>query len=364
VKIASLLGVLLYMCGGLGGSAFYLPLKGVRKWSWESYWFIYAVTGLVIAPLVMAALTVPSFLAVLRAAPPHILLWCFIFGATWGVGGLTWGIMIRYLGVGLGMTIGCGLCAAVGTLVPPIYQGQFADLYTTSAGIVTLLGVLVCILGIVVVGMAGMSKENELSDEQKKSSVAEYSFAKGLVVAIISGVMSAGMFLGIRTGDAIVKIATENGLVPKDSPWAGYPGLVVILLGGFTINAGYCLILNVKNRTGGDYARRDASLAPNYLLCALAGVLWYSQFGFLAIGDTKIGSLRFSGPSVLMSTMILFSTVWGILLKEWAGTSRRTKALLAGGLATLIVALVLFGCGNYLKSQSPVSPETEIASHR
>ena len=162
MEIASLLGVLLYVCGGVAGSAFYLPFRRVRGWSWESYWMIYAVTGLVVAPIALAAITAPTFLSVLRATPLKTLSLCFIFGAAWGVGGLTWGIMLRYLGVGLGMAIGSGLCAAVGTLLPPIYQGQIADLFTTASGQVALVGVAVCVLGIIVMGLAGMSKEKEI----------------------------------------------------------------------------------------------------------------------------------------------------------------------------------------------------------
>ena len=221
MEIETLLGVLLYVCGGVAGSAFYLPFRRVRGWSWESYWMIYAVTGLVVAPIALAAITAPTFLSVLRATPLKTLSLCFIFGAAWGVGGLTWGIMLRYLGVGLGMAIGSGLCAAVGTLLPPIYQGQIADLFTTASGQVALVGVAVCVLGIIVMGLAGMSKEKELPEEQKKLAVADYNFPKGLVVAIVSGVMSAGMFLRIRTGDEIVRISAETGLIS--------PGILLII---------------------------------------------------------------------------------------------------------------------------------------
>src|SRR3972149_5523089 len=348
---ASSLGVLLYVCGGLAGAVFYLPLKSVRSWAWESYWMIYAITALVLARIVLAAVVTPNFLSVLGAAPASVLFWCFFFGIAWGVGGLTWGIMIRYLGVGLGLAIGCGLCAAVGTLVPPLREGQIHTLFTTNSGIFTILGVLVSLLGIVAIGIAGMSKENELSEEQKKSAVTEYNFSKGLCVAIISGVMSAGMFLGIRNGDQIIKLALEQKLLDPTSPWKGFPVLVVVLLGGFIINFLYCFILNIKNRTVNDYANDRTPLKTNYLFSACAGILWYLQFFFLALGDDKIGDLRFIGASVLMSSTIVFSSIIGIALKEWHGASGKPKSFLAAGLAILIAAVFFFSYGNYLKEK-------------
>src|SRR5512139_536796 len=174
------LGVLIFAIGGLAGAVFYLPFRKVRDWAWESYWLVYAVTGLLIVPLALALVTSPNLVAVLRAAPRGELLYCYLCGAMWGVGGLTWGLMIRYLGVGLGLAVGCGLCASAGTLIPPLFKGEFGGLFEPGAGIVSLVGVLVSLAGIVIVGLAGMSKERELPEEEKRKSVAEFSFSKGI----------------------------------------------------------------------------------------------------------------------------------------------------------------------------------------
>jgi L-rhamnose-H+ transport protein len=273
----------------------------------------------------------------------------------WGAGGLTWGLMIRYLGVGLGMAIGCGLCAAVGTLVPPLFLGDFQELVTLPWGATTLIvwciGVAVSLVGIVVTGAAGMSKERELSEEQKKAHVAEFNFTKGILVAIFSGVMSAGMAMGIRMGDlggteSIVKLSVKH---KTPEMWQGLPVLVVVLLGGFTVNFLWCLLLNVKNRTGGDYARLGIRFALNLIFSALAGVLWYSQMACLTIGDSKSGAFKFTGWTVFMSSQIVFSTLWGIVLLEWKGASQRTRTLLTTGLAILVVSMVIIGYGNFLK---------------
>src|SRR5208282_6331519 len=103
------LGVLIFALGGLAGAVFYLPFKKVKNWAWESYWLVYALSGLLIVPWVLALTTSPNVFSVLKAAPGNTLAYCFFCGAAWGIGGLTWGLMIRYLGVGLGLALGCGI---------------------------------------------------------------------------------------------------------------------------------------------------------------------------------------------------------------------------------------------------------------
>ncbi len=342
------LGVMLYVLGGLAGAVFYLPFKRVTKWAWESYWMIYAVFGLLVVPWALAFVVAPNVVPVLSASPGSTLFWCYLFGAMWGVGGLTWGLMIRYLGVGLGLALGCGICAATGTLIPPIFRGEFGVLLSSASGIATIIGVVVSLLGIVMVGGAGMSKESELPDEKKKAAVAEFDFRKGLMVAIFSGIMSAGMSFGLGGGAAIERLATEIRPVTSVT-WKGIPVLVVVLLGGFTVNFFWCLYLNVRNKTAGDYARTGIPLLSNLVFAGLAGAIWCSQFIFFKVADTKIGAYSFAGWTVLMSSAILFSTLLGIWLGEWKGVSGRTKRLLACGLAVLVASLVVIGYGNYLK---------------
>jgi L-rhamnose-H+ transport protein len=341
------LGVLLCVLGGLAGATFYLPFKGVRRWAWESYWFVYGVVALILVPWALAFTVSPNLIPVLKATPPWLLAVCYLFGAMWGVGGLTWGLMIRYLGVGLGLAIGCGLCASVGTLVPPLFSGKAAELVSTAPGIASLVGILVAVAGIAVTGAAGMSKERELPEEVKRQSVAEFNFPKGLLIAILSGVMSAGMFFGISAGAQIEALSQQIEPVTP-ALWQGVPVLVVVLAGGATVNLIWCLLLNAKNHTGGDYCKADTPLVVNYLCSAAAGVLWYLQFVTLTIGKNYMGKYAFNSWALLMSSMIIFSTICGIALAEWRGCSGRTKTLLAAGLAILVAAVLIIGYGNYL----------------
>ena len=342
------LGIMIFTLGGLAGAVFYLPFKKVKNWAWESYWMIYAVAGLVIVPWALAFSTSPNVISVLRASPPQQLGYCFLCGAMWGIGGLTWGLMIRYLGVGLGLAIGCGLCSAAGTLIPPIIKGNFAELLQTQSGMVSLGGVLVSILGIVLVGGAGMSKENELPEEQKKAAVAEFNFKKGLLVAIFSGLMSAAMSFGLQGGPDIEKIALATAPLTSNT-WKGMPVLAVVLLGGFIVNATWCLFLNIKNKTIGDYTKSSAPIIPNLFFAAVAGAIWCSQFICFKTGEPPMGKSSYIGWAVLMASAILFSTILGIFLGEWKNTSSRTKTLLALGLTLLVLSSVISGYSGYLK---------------
>jgi L-rhamnose-H+ transport protein len=349
------LGVAIFALGGLAGAVFYLPFKRVQKWAWESYWMIYAVAGLVVVPWALAFATSPNVCAVLKAAPTNELVKCYLCGAMWGVGGLTWGLMIRYLGVGLGLAIGCGLCSAAGTIIPPILSGQVDKLFGAPAANVTMAGVVVSIIGIVFVGLAGMSKEKELPEAEKRKAVAEYNFNKGLLVAIFSGLMSAGMSFGLQGGATIEKLAQTTA--PATSvTWKGIPVLVVVLLGGFTINGLWCLFLNLKNKSLGDYTRSGAPLLANLVFAGLAGAIWCSQFICFKTGEPAMGDTAYVGWAVLMASMILFSTLLGILLGEWQGTTGRTRSLLALGLVLLISSSVLAGYSGYL-GQAKAAPE-------
>ena len=251
-----MLGIFLFMLGGLAGAVFYLPFSRVRKWAWESYWLIYALVGLVLVPWILAFTTAPNTLAVLRAAPRQEIVYCLICGMLWGFGGLTWGLMIRYLGVGLGLAMGAGLTSAAGTLIPPMLKGStaMAAMFHTPGGQVSVAAAAVSLVGIICVGLAGRSKEQELPEEEKKKTVAEFNFRKGMMAAIFSGLMSSAMSFGLQGGPGIQKLALSTAPVTTIT-WAGIPVLVVVLMGGFVINGGWCLVLNFRNRTAGDYVK-------------------------------------------------------------------------------------------------------------
>lgn len=350
------LGITIFVLGGLAGAVFYLPLKNVKKWAWESYWLFYALFALLIVPITLALIKSPNTFSVLQSAPSKEIWYCYLCGAAWGFGGLTWGLMIRYLGVGLGLAMGCGLCSAAGTIVPKILKGEFGQLFQSNAGICSFCGVLVSIFGIVLVGMAGMSKEKELPEEVKKKSVAEYNFKKGMLVALFSGLMSAALSFGLQGGQTIEKLAlTTQPVTPM--AWAGMPVLVIALLGGATVNILWCLFLNAKNRTFGDYTKKDAPILANIVWGAIAGAIWTCQFIAFKTGEPQMGKQAYVGWAVLLGSSIMFSGVLGIILGEWKGTSGRTRGLLLAGLLVLLGSAFIAGYSGKLGQQAaPAAP--------
>jgi L-rhamnose-H+ transport protein len=344
-----LAGVLLIAVGGLAAGSFYLPLKRVRNWAWESGWLAMGFFAWVAAPWVAAYLSIPGVWGILKSSPASSLIWCYIFGLLWGVGGLTFGLSMRYLGMSLGYSLALGCTAAFGTIIPPVYYRTFLPMLRRPSGLVTLGGVLVCLIGIGVVGRAGRVKEQRLTDAQKKVSVREFDFRKGFLIAILCGVMSACFAFGIAAGKPIAARAVAAGAAPL---WQNGPVFIVVMAGGFTTNLLWCFFLSLKNRSTREFIDRQSSpLAANYLFAALAGVTWYVQFMFYGMGTTKMGKYDFSSWSILMAFTIVFSNLWGLALKEWKGSSKRIYVLIGAGIIILILSTVVIGAGNFLATQ-------------
>jgi len=361
------LGVVFHWLGGLASGSFYVPYRGVKKWAWEVYWLVGGFFSWIIAPWVLASINTSGLLAVLHEAPMDSILWAYFWGAMWGFGGLTFGLTMRYLGMSLGMGVALGYCAAFGTLIPPIFHGEFASkVLGTPSGQVILLGVFVCLAGIAIAGLAGRSKEREMTEEQKRATIKEFNFTKGILVATFSGIMSASFAFGLDAASPIAVLSAQHGTTTL---WTGLPKLCVVLLGGFTTNFVWCVILNFRNRTGYQYFRKDirpaangdpapgaaaasgpdrAPMLNNYFFSALAGIVWYMQFFFYTMGETQMGNYKFSSWTIHMASIIIFSSLWGIALKEWKGSSRSTRTKLAFGLATLLFSTIVVGYGNYL----------------
>ena len=340
------LGIFLHSVGGFAAGSFYIPFKKVRNWAWESYWLVNGFMSWIIMPWIIAFVTVPGLLTILSESPKSSILWSYLFGLLWGIGGLTFGLSMRYLGMSLGYAIALGFCAAFGTIIPPIYEGTFDDLITSTSGLTMLAGVAVCLLGIAVCGWAGISKEKELPDEKKKETIKEFNFMKGLWVAIFAGVMSACMAFGIAAGKPIAELAVERGV---SSLWQNNPIFICIFAGGFTTNFIWCVLLNIKNRTAGNYFdKTNSPLAGNYVFSALAGMTWYFQFMFYGMGTTKMGKYDFSSWTIHMAFIIVFSNIWGLIFREWKGSSRRTHIIVLAGILVLILSTFIVGMGNYL----------------
>lgn len=342
----AIFGIIYHAIGGFAAGSFYIPVNQIRRWSWESGWLILGVAAWIIAPWVMGWATVPELVQVLREAPAESLGWAYFFGVLWGIGGLTFGLTMRYLGLSLGMALALGLTAAFGTLVPPIYEGTFSTLLTSRSGIITLAGIVLCLVGIAVCGLAGMRKERELDTEEKQAGVREFDLGKGIIVAVIAGVLSACFAFGLQAGGPIAETALAYG---ADALFQNNASLVVILLGGITTNAIYCLYLNYRNRSFGDYRNAEAPLPKNYLWATLGGFTWYLQFFFYGMGAAQLGpEFDFASWTLHMAFIIIFSNAWGLYFREWTGVSRTTYRVVGTGLTIILLSTVLIGMAGQL----------------
>ncbi len=345
-----LTGVLYHWLGGFASASFYVPYRGVKRWSWEIYWLTGGIFSWVLAPWFFASIQTNDLLGVFAVTPWPTLLWPVFFGVLWGFGGLGYGLVMRYLGLSLGMAVVLGLCTVFGTLIPPLFAGDFAaKLLDTPSGNIILLGLALTLAGIVVVAIAGAKKDQALSPEQKAAAVAEFDFRKGIVVAIFAGIMSACFAFGLAAGEPIKALSAAAGTGPL---WTGLPALCLVMFGGLLTNAIWCAVLIVRNRSAGQWLGRGtaagAPMALNFALCALAGTAWYFQFFFYTMGESQMGRFGFSSWTLHMASIIIFGTLWGFALREWKDAAPATRALVWGGVALLIAATIVIGYGNMI----------------
>ena len=335
------LGLLIIAVGAFCQSSCYVPINKIKDWSWESYWIVQGVFAWLILPFLGALLAVPAGQSLfgLFAETSSFNLWMTVlFGVLWGVGGLTFGLSMRYLGVALGQSIALGTCAGLGTIMGPVLLNIFFPeidaLSKLTAAVI--LGVVITLIGIAIIGVAGSMKSASLSEEEKKEAVKDFNFPKGIVIALLAGFMSGCFNVGLEFGDGINFADTKP-------IFKSLPATFLVTFGGFITNAIYCFYQNQKNKTWGDY-KKKAVWGNNLLFCLLAGALWYSQFFGLSLGKGQLTSsptLLILAFCILMSFNVIFSNVWGIILKEWKGCSSKTIAVLITGILVLILSFIM-----------------------
>lgn len=378
------LGVFFHWLGGLASGSFYVPFKGVKKWSWETYWLVGGIFSWIICPWLIASIMTNDLFGVIRQQTASTLWWTYFFGVLWGLGGLTYGLTMRYLGLSLGTGVALGYCAAFGTMVPPVFKAltpnffvfanstSIVQLAQSTSGQITLAGVGVCLVGIAIAALAGYRKESEMPEEQKKKAIKEFSFKKGILVATFCGIMSACFAFALQAGKSINAASLAAG---TSSIWTGLPALPVLLLGGFTTNLIWCVLLNLKNGTGYQYLASHVKIEhahhggtgsehgpvhsattngpvdlkipvlSNYFFSALAGTTWYFQFFFYTMGAVQMGKYDFASWTLHMASIIIFATMWGWIFHEWKGASKKAHLLIGVGVATLVLSTIVIGAG-------------------
>ena len=356
--MGAIFGVLFHFIGGFASGSFYIPYKKVRGWSWESYWITGGVFSWLIVPPIAAYLTIPNFSTIIANASNSVIFWTYLMGLLWGIGGLTYGLGVRYLGVSLGSSIILGLCSVFGSLIPSVYynfnptagKDTIHDLMTNTWGQLVLLGLAVCVLGIVICGKAGGMKDKDLKGQVQENT--EFNLVTGLIVSVISGVLSACFSFGIEAGSSMAKIANDvwmsNNTGQGEFLYRNNVIYVVILWGGLTTNFLWCMYLNFKNKSFGDYTNEKTPLFKNYLFSAIAGTTWFLQFFFYGMGESRLGNGA-SSWILHMAFIILVANSWGLVLNEWKGVSKKTLTTIVTGILTIVLSVLIVGYGNSLK---------------
>ena len=348
----ALLGILFHSLGGISAGSFYMPYNKVKGWSWESYWIVGGIMSWLIAPPVAAWLTVPDFFEIIIASSIKTLGLTFLMGLLWGIGGLTYGLGVRYLGMSLGNSVVLGFCAAFGAIVPAVFYNfypaegktSFQQMISSTGGQVVLLGIFVCLVGIAICGWAGRLKEQELSDEVKKKTINEFHLFKGLAVAVLSGILSSFFSFGIAVGKPLADAAIQSG---NNHLFVNNVTFVVILWGGLATNLVWTTLLSFTNKSYYDFTNTSTPIQRNLMFSSLAGLIWFMQFFFYGMGESKLGNGA-SSWILHMSTIILTANIWGIYRQEWYGVNKATKWIISIGIFVIIFAVILVGIGNAL----------------
>ncbi len=364
-----ILGILFHSLGGGASGSWYMPYNWVKKWRWEIYWITGGIFSWLIMPFLAVVLTIPDWQGILHATSGSVLRNTYIMGLLWGIGGLTYGLAIRYLGMSLGNSVLLGITSVVGSLGLPVLRNipgvaelipgglAFSDLLGNTGGQIVILGILILLAGIILSGRAGIKKDKDLGNV-KEGVNSEFSLSKGLMIAIVSGVLSAFFSFGIDAGKEMSVVARTLA-VEQNYPFLTQDGgsfkylfenniiFFVILWGGLTTNFIWTTALILKNKTGGDFTDKKTPLLRNYLFCALAGTTWFLQFFFYGMGETKIGNGA-SSWTLHMATIILTANMWGFYRKEWKGVSKKTYNTILIGIGAILLSVIIIGVAKWL----------------
>jgi len=335
-------GLLLIASGAFTAGSFAMPFGMVKGWKWETYWLIYCIGAYTIFPLIACLVFAPNFLSIYSQVPGNVLFNVFLLGAVYGIGNLSFGLSLRYLGISLGYAMSLGLMLAIGTLIPPVLDGRLNIMIAGSGGTLLITGVVIACLGIGFSGWAGYLKDKSVSDSDKRKSITEFSFIKGVMAALLVGITGSAMSLGFEQAIPINKIAEENGINPL---FTSMPVMLLILTGTLLTTIIWCIYLGIRNKSLSDYVKSEPQgrLPVNYFFSLLAGLLWFSQFILFGMGKSKMGPFTFTSWGILMGLTIVFATLWGIYRREWKDASRSVIVFMIISLLIIIISSYLIG---------------------
>ncbi len=322
-----ILGLALVLSAGFFQGSFMAPSKWIRGWDWENYWLVFAITAYLVCPWLLAFLTIPRLFEIYMGSPSAALFAALIFGAGWGIGAVTFGLGVEALGLALGFAVILGVAATCGAVIPLFFS-------PVAAAQVWFIGIslLLMLAGVAVCSYAGKWKED---------AGTPHSYRRGLIICMISGVLSSCGNLGFAFGGAITERAQQFGVAATTAPNVLWTLLTFPL---FLCNAGFALYLLQRNRTATKYATRTTR---NSILAVMMGVMWMAGIGLYGRGARYLGPLGSSlGWAILMASMVLAANLFGVFTGEWSQAPGNSKRLLRNGVGLLLLAIAGLGYAN------------------
>ncbi|MCX6309967.1 MAG: hypothetical protein NTY32_14500 [Bacteroidia bacterium] len=341
--MTTILGLLLIFIGAFSSGSFAVPFGGIKGWKWENYWLSTGLFSFIVLPLIVCLLFVNDFGVLINQVTTTDFVSIFLLGAVYGIGSLTFGLSMRYLGLSLGYALSLGLMAAIGTLVPPALDGRFSMLIDTFNGNMVLLGILISLVGIAGIAVAGYQKDR-FNSKKEKDDNNEFDFKKGVIAAVLTGVLASAMSLGIERGNVVSQLAIESGTNPL---FSGNPTMLIMLLGTFVTTLVWCTFLMFKNKTLIEFKKYSSIITlKNLGMTGLAGLLWYAQFIFFGAGKSMLGQYTFAAWGILMAFTIVVAMLWGLFKGEWKGLPSKTRMTMFVSLGIIIIGTFIIGLYN------------------
>jgi len=337
-----LTGILLVALGAFSAGSFAVPFGKIQGWKWETCWMVYSAGAYLVFPLLACLIFAPGFMNIIQATPSKTIVVIILLGAVYGIGNLSFGMALRYLGLSLGYALALGLMLGIGTLIPPILDGRLRVMFHGKGGPLLIQGVMVACIGIALSAWSGILKDKLVSDAGKQESVREFNLVKGILSALLVGVTGSAMSLGFEQGLPLNTIALERGVSPL---FTMMPVMLVLLLGTLVTTVIFCIYVGVRNKSLKDYTTADTVgvLFRNYIFGLLAGLLWFSQFIIYGMGKSKMGPFTFTSWGILMALTIVFATIWGLLRREWKGASPKIYFIMILSLIIIVVSSFMIG---------------------
>lgn len=353
------MGIGLHAIGGIAAATCFVPQKGLKKWSHQSFWVLMCLFSWLIVPCLSGWVTVPQLGLVIRETPVSVLINVTVLGACYGFGGMAFALAIRHIGFSLTYAIAIGISAVLGTIAPAIIKKTLLRDLQMEGGAVVYLGLAVALIGVALCGYAGVLKEKNIKSGENISGA--FDIKKGLFLVFAAGLLSAVFGFSLEAGTAMDDIAARYGA----GIYQGNAKLIFATGGAFITNIIWFGIVHTKQKTWGEYcmlSEGKTALLKNYGFCILSGTLWYSQFLFYGVGHVRMGEFKFISWGIHMAMLIFFSFGIGLIFREWKGVGRKTRLALSLGLIVLLGSFALITYGSFAGQKASVGDEADVES--